>query len=253
MILKEIDDRREILQALNTLLKHPKIYQNIKRKIRYEIANIKKGWENERKCAYYIDTYYKDRKLVYVIHDLRIELDDIRVQIDHLIITHFDITILESKYFSSNLHYNEENKEFYIKTKNGEEIGIENPIKQAERQKYNFSRVIRAKKLFLPPQLDYYVLVSPSVRFKGKMPERILKADTFIDKFREEDSKLSKFFKDLLSVRFKVKNETQKLLDLHKPLTVDYFLRKFNLEWSRDWLNREMFKEKDKIKGKRYF
>ncbi|RUM59153.1 MAG: hypothetical protein DSY60_00300, partial [Persephonella sp.] len=71
------------------------------------------------------------------------------------------------------------------------------------------------------------------VKFKGKMPERILKADTFIDKFREEDSKLSKFFKDLISVRFKVKDETKKLLDLHKPLTVDYFLRKFNLEWTR--------------------
>ena len=242
MILKEIDDKKNIIRALNILLKHPKIYDNIKKKIKYEILNIKKGWENEKKCAYYINTYYKDRKFVHVIHDLRIELEDIKVQIDHLIVSHVDLTILESKFFSSNLYYDDKNREFYIKTKNGKEVGIENPIKQAERQKYNLAKIIARKKLYLPPQLDYYVLVSPSVKFKGKMPEKVIKADVFMDKFREDDAKLSKFFKDMFSFRLKVKDEALKLVEMHKPLSIDFFLRKFNLLWVKNWLNKEMEK-----------
>jgi hypothetical protein len=234
------------------LLKHPKIYPSKKKILKEEIENLRKGWQNEKDASYYINTYYKDRDNVFVLHDLRLKEGDISVQIDHLLVFQFETVIFESKYFSSPLHYDWKNKEFFIKNSKGKYIAIPNPLKQAERQSLEFKRFLKAKNLdkYIPLNMSYYFLVSPKVKFKGKMPEGVLKADSFIDYFREEDQKRS-FLKTLsLGLEFikhpkkLVLKALEELISLHQPITIDFYLKKHNLEWTKDWLEREAKKLK---------
>ncbi len=238
MILKEVDDKTEIISKLKKLLKHPKIYPSKKKEISFEIYKLEQGWKNEREAAYYINTYYRDSKKVAVLHDLRIQLDDISVQIDHLLIFRTEIVILESKYFSSELHYDWKNKVFRIKTSKGYQ-GIPDPIKQAERQAINLRKIIEKAELkkYVPDEYNFYVIVSPKVNFKNKMPDRVIKADKFIDKFREEDEKES-FFKSVVKIARFFIYDTDKILyaaeilkSMHKPLDYSYYLKKLNLSW----------------------
>ncbi len=238
MILKDVDDKSDILKKLKSLLKHPKIYPSKKRQIKFEIYKIERGWKNERDAAYYINTYYKDSKKVVVLHDLRLELDDISVQIDHLLMFRTDIVVFESKYFSSQLYYDWRNKSFSIKTSKGFQ-GIPDPIKQAERQVINFQRILEkiGLKNSVPNEYNYYVLISPTANFKSKMPDKIIKADRFIDKFREEDEKiglikgLSRFTRFMLYDIDKLIYVGERLKELHKPLDYSFYLRKLGLSW----------------------
>ena len=242
MILKNVDDKSEIIKNLEKLLKNPKIYSSKKKQIKYEIYKIKKGWQNEKEAAYYINTYYdtpEKEKKVIVLHDLRIKYQDISFQIDHLLIFRSGIVIFESKYFSSYLHYDKVNKSFSIKTTKGM-MGIQNPLKQAERQALNLKKLIHKSnilKINLPDRIDSYVLVSPKVYFRGKMPDRILRADQFMDKFAEENDNISilegiKVIKNYLTHSFDdIKKASQFLLELHQPLTYDDYLKMLKLDW----------------------
>jgi len=242
MILKNVDDRSKIIKSLEELLKNPKIYPSKKKQIKIELYKIKKGWENEKEASYYINTHYntpeKEKKVV-VLHDLRIRYQDLSFQIDHLLIFRSGIVIFESKYFSSNLYYDQKNKSFSIKTSKGMK-GIQNPLKQAERQALNLKNLINKSNILknnLPDRIDSYVLVSPQVHFKGKMPDRILKADQFMDKFAEENEKIGffeglKVMKDYLTHSFEeILKAGQFLSDLHQPVTYEDYLKMLNLSW----------------------
>ena len=242
MILKNVDDNLEIIKKLEELLKNPKIYPSKKKQIKYELYKIKAGWQNEKDAAYYINTYYdrpeKEKKVV-ILHDIRIEYQDISFQIDHLLIFRSGIVIFESKYFSSNLYYDWKNKSFSIKTSKGMK-GIQNPLKQAERQALNLRKLINKSAILknnLPDRIDSYVLISPKVHFKGKMPDRILKADQFMDRFAEENEKIGfieglKVLKNYFTHSFEeIFKAGQFISELHQPLTYEDYLKILNLSW----------------------
>ena len=235
MVLKDIDDKSEIIIKLKELLKNPNIYPSKKKEIKFEIYKIEKGWKNEKESAYFLNTYFKDLKNTIIIHDLRLQLGDISVQIDHLIINKTKIAILESKYFSSGLYYDKKNDVFNIKTRKGF-IGIKDPIKQAERQKINLKKYLEKTKLIkhLPNNFDYYVLISPSVYLKGKMPDKIVKADKFAEKFFKDLDDIGTFSMIKSFIKYKRENlinTAQKLVKFHKPLDFEFYLKTLNLSW----------------------
>ncbi|WP_457643483.1 nuclease-related domain-containing protein, partial [Persephonella sp.] len=162
----------------------------------------------------------------------------ITVQIDHLLIFRTDIVILESKYFSSTLIYDNKNDSFNIKTQKGIK-GIPDPRKQVERQIINFRNLLERTKLkvFFPPEISFYILVSPNVYLKTQMPDKIVKADKFIDKFREEDENISLIkglqrVKNYMSYSFdKILYGAEQLKALHTPLSIDDYLQKLKLGW----------------------
>ena len=243
MILKDLDDKREILRALDLLLKHPRIYKNKKDEIRKEIANIKKGWYVERDNGNYINTYYRDKKNAFVIHDLRIKYRDLGFQIDHLIITNTDIILLESKYFSGYLGYNPTRNEFYLKS-NRKYFPIPNPIKQVERQAENLKILMKRLDLNLPWNFSYFVILHPSVRMIGNnFPDEIVKADVFIDRLKDKYKGLLGMMKKFLVVEFGIEKDVKRLLALHKPVDIDFYLKNYNLLWAKDWLMERMEKE----------
>ncbi|RLJ69777.1 nuclease-like protein [Hydrogenivirga caldilitoris] len=238
MVIKEVDDKTPIINELKKLLKNPKIYPKKKDQIKFELYKLQQGWKNEKEAAYYINTYYKDSEKVAVLHDIRLDINGITVQIDHLLIFRTEVIVFESKYFSSSLYYDWKNKAFSIKTAKGF-VGIQDPIKQAERQTINLQRILKDIKLYdmLPSEYKFYVLVSPSVNFKGRMPKGILKADKFIDQFRYEDenigfmegvTRLTRFIKHGFG---KIVFVAEQLKELHQPLDVSFYLKKLKLDW----------------------
>jgi transcription initiation factor IIE alpha subunit len=56
-VLKNVDDKREIIDGLYTLLKHPKLYDSKKEQVKKLAENLKKGWRNEKEASYYINLF----------------------------------------------------------------------------------------------------------------------------------------------------------------------------------------------------
>ncbi len=245
MILKNPDNKEHIIKVLAKLLRHPKIFPKKKEEIKAEIYRIKKGYENEKLAAYYINSYLKDSERTIVLHDVRLKVDNYLVQIDHLLLHRVYVTVLESKYFSSELYYDKKTDSFFVKTQKGK-IGIPNPLKQAERQILELERIIKHLKLdkHLPLNFDYYVLLSPRTIFHGDLPEKVIKADKIYDKLEERAEKfsLTLAFKTIVNM-VKIKKEdlifaAEKLLQYHRPITVKDILKKLKL----DWINIEKLK-----------
>ncbi len=239
MILKESDDKREILEVLKKLLNHPKIYPAKKEQVKRELYKIKVGWKNEREAAYYIDSYLKDSDRTVVLHDLRLRVGAYSVQIDHLLLHRTSVVILESKYFSSRLVYDRLNDSFLIRDSKGKLKGIPDPRKQAERQALEFRRIVKFLNLenYLALNVDYFVLVSPETVFSGKMPEGIVKADRIKETLdsRVDRMSLLEGVKRSFSL-FKTSKESlihagRLLLNYHQPLTVKEILKRLKLDW----------------------
>ncbi len=238
MVLKDVDDKSELIKKLKSLLLHPKIYPYKKKQIKFEIYKIEKGWKNEKESAYYINSYFKDSKKAVILHDLRLKVGSTTVQIDHLYIHRAFIAVFESKYFSSDLYYDSKNKVFNLKTKKGF-IGIQDPIKQAERQVINLKRIINELNLskYAPKNYDYFVLVSPNVFFKKEMPEKIIKVDRIKEKLDERADNIG-LIDGLISFKDFMKNDLKslnylgyKLMQYHKPLEFKDYLNILGLSW----------------------
>lgn len=108
MIIKEADSKQGDLDTLENLLHHPRANSEIKKQIDREIRNIKSGIKGENEAAYEMKVRFKDSKNWFVIHDLRIDVDGLVAQIDHLIFNRFmEIYVCESKRFSEGIAINE--------------------------------------------------------------------------------------------------------------------------------------------------
>lgn len=236
MILKDVDDKTNILKGLKSLLFHPKIFDTVKDKIKNEIYMIEKGWENEKNAAYYINHYYRERKNTVVLHNLRLKLDDKFIQIDHLLLGKLFVAILESKYFNKELIY--KNGFFSIKTNNGFK-DIPDPILQTERQIDNFKQIgknLGIDKLISNNYINF-VLISPNTHIASKVPDKIIKADMIDKKIDEYIDKagiipiLKMGTSLLLTERENLINAGKILIKHHTPYDIDFYLKKLKLEW----------------------
>ena len=91
--------------------------------------------------------------------------------------------------------------------------------------------------LGLPWNFSYYVILHPSVKMIGNnFPDEIIKADVFIDKLKEKDKGILNLVKKAIFIEFGIEKDVKKLLSLHKPVDIDFYLKKFNLLWTKDWL-----------------
>lgn len=235
MIIKEVDDKTQIIKTLKGLLYHPKLFDSVKEKLKREIYMIEKGWENEKKAAYYINHYYKDAKYNYVLHDLRLKVGNYSVQIDHLILGKVRNLILESKYFSSELIYS--NDVFSIRTKRGIK-GIPDPRLQAERQIDNLKEIAKTVgiKDLISSTFDYYVILSPEVYIK-KLPEKVIKADAIMKQIVKDTDEanavkvLKGFFSLLTTDSSSIREAAHALVSYHKPYDASMYLKKLGIEW----------------------
>lgn len=192
MIIKEADSRRDDLDTLEMLFRHPLASHETKKIIDREIRNIRSGIKGEKEAAYEMSVRFKDNKNWFVIHDLRIEVDGFIAQIDHIIINKFlEMYICESKRFFEGIAINEqmEFSAFY----GGKPYGIPSPIEQNKKHVAILEKLFKSKAVELPTRLGLFikpkyitnVLVSKNSRIsrpnkKINELESIVKTDQFI-------------------------------------------------------------------------
>ena len=235
MICKEADNKEGALATLENLLSIADADK--KSLIEREIRAMRAGIKGEQESAYLIDFHLKDSKNMAVIHDLRLELGDGRVaQIDHLLIHRtYRFYVLETKHFSHGLKITDAGE--FLRWNDWKKTfeGMPSPLEQNERH----AAVLRKAVTFagLPePHTESLVLVAPHARIdrpKRFDSSKVVKADQFmtaLEKSLDSGSLLS-MVSGLVrtAVSDSIGEIAQKLIALHKPITIDY-AAKFRLE-----------------------
>lgn len=203
MIIKQADDRRQDLRTLERLLEDPSNdIEDYKKKIKQEICNIKAGVKCERDAAYLMKIHYGDHPNWMVIHDLRVEYNDLVAQIDHLIINHrLEMWVCESKHYSEGVAINEcgEFTSFY----DNKPLGGASPIEQNNTHILILRRLFDSNTLKIPKRLGFtikptlkgLVLISKEARIsrpKAKITgiETVIKVDMLFRTIEESSRKL---------------------------------------------------------------
>lgn len=139
----------------------------------------KKGFKNEKDAAYIIDFEFMKSETTAVLHDVRFEYKGRIAQIDHLLISPYFVTVIESKFFSGKVKIDENNS---WTVKYGEKIiPIPSPILQNERHVLVLKEILnneniipKGKKI---PEIINCVMLSNKVNFEGKLPPEVFFAD----------------------------------------------------------------------------
>jgi hypothetical protein len=152
---------------------------------------LRAGVEAERQMARYLDRYFRDSDRFLVLHDLRLEHEGDRAQIDHLVVHPFGVAIVESKSVSTAVKINALGE--WERLWQGKWVGMPDPLLQAERQGLLLRRLLHAHQAelldrllgrftttFTHMALDVFAAVSDKgkiVRAKASQAPRALKAD----------------------------------------------------------------------------
>lgn len=104
--IKAAADRIADVGALERLLDRPDVAAATRKRIEAEIRQIQAGAKGEAGAAYEIEVW--PSKNWATIHDLRIEVDGLVAQIDHLILNRLaEVWVCESKHFADGVSVNE--------------------------------------------------------------------------------------------------------------------------------------------------
>jgi len=202
----------------------------------------KYGYDAEKQMAFYLKRAFQDKEDIYVINDLRLEMNDDVAQIDHLIVHRFGFTIVESKSVTSKISINEfgEWTRHYPKYTRG----MPSPVNQAKRQAdflKNFlmarsEHLLRKTLIFKFSMTDfkYDVLVAISDsgiinRAKNTDIPEVHKADQITESINNLLSGYAGTNRNLLSLKVNhhfadssMEKITKYFLQSHKPKLVKY-------------------------------
>ena len=235
MQIKAADGRAADVIALEKLLDHPDLPGAARKRIEQEIAQVRAGEKAERDAAYDIELYFGRSDNWVTIHDLRIEVDGLAAQIDHLIINRLaDVWVCESKAFAEGVSVNDHGE--WSRWWNGRQTGIPSPIEQNHRHIHLLERVfadglVRApKRLGLvrwKPKLRSLVLVSNNARI-GR-PRRhvdgldeVIKAEQLKTRLFDEFDKSPEWKLATVIGKEGLAAFARDLVALHRPISFDW-------------------------------
>ncbi|MDN7240309.1 nuclease-related domain-containing protein [Planococcus sp. N028] len=104
-----------------------------------------------------------------IIWDVRLQINDWKVQIDGLLLTGKGAVIIESKNISGKIHFDQETEEFYRIDEEGVKTIMENPLFQLEKHKRFMQEWFRLQKIALPVE-GLVVFTSKKCEFISKVP-----------------------------------------------------------------------------------
>ncbi len=198
----------------------------------------KSGLKAEKQMAYYLKRAFQDKKDIFVINDLRLEMNDDIAQIDHLIIHRYGFLIIESKSVTSKISINEYGEwvRHYLKNTNG----MPSPINQARRQADFLKNYLMAKSenllkkslifqaSFTDFKFDILVAISDSGiinRPKNSDISEVHKADQITDEINSIISSYAGTNKNILTLKVNynfsdtnMDKITRYLTQTHKPV-----------------------------------
>lgn len=234
MLLKTADDKSGAIQTLESLVRRSDVDARQRRAVQDEIWAIRLGAKAEADAAYQLDFDLRDSKHWAVIHDLRIDVDGLVAQIDHLAISRMlEVFVCESKSYTGGVKVNEHGE--WSTYRDRRPIGIPSPVEQNRRHIKVLEQVIKAGYVELPrrivsikPSYKNVVLVSTSgliTRPKTKLPD--LDSVVKVDQFRTY--LLNREFPDRQMLKL-VGSDTleafgRQLVALHRPATPEWAAR----------------------------
>ncbi len=201
----------------------------------------KYGYNAEKQMAFYLKRVFQDKEDVFIINDLRLEMNDDVAQIDHLIVHRFGFTIVESKSVTSKISINEfgEWARHYPRYTRG----MPSPVNQARRQAdflKNFlmarSEYLLRKKLVFKASIsdlkfDVLVAISDSGiinRAKNTEIPEVHKADQITESINDLLSSYAGTNKNILTLKVNyqltdssMEKITKYLIQSHKTKTIE--------------------------------
>ncbi|MCU0891072.1 MAG: NERD domain-containing protein [Sandarakinorhabdus sp.] len=239
MILKPREDRAASIAALERLMAHPAATRHDIERLRQQIDAIIKGDLSESKAAIELDTHYGDRKGTMIIHDLRIEVDGLVAQIDHVLVNRFlDVWVLESKRLANGIKVQDNGE---CLTFNGRyPVAIDSPIEQNRRHVRMLERLFASGAVTLPkrlgitlkPRLRSLVLIAEGRISRPKLAvpgiESLIRTDQLVAHIeRESDSRSGLDMARVLGLET-VQEIGRQLVAQHRPIEFDWE-RRFGL------------------------
>ena len=103
--------------------------------------------------AHYLDRHFGDHRSVHVLHDVRIEFEGDRAQMDHVVLHPFGAAIVESKSVSTSVRINAAGE--WERSWNGRWQGMPDPVLQGERQGLLLKRLLASKAADLLDKLAF--------------------------------------------------------------------------------------------------
>ena len=238
MIIKEFgNETEEQITQLKELSKNSN--KKYIKNINIDLKKLKNGYQSEKDNAYYIDFEFRDSKNIIVLHDIRIEHNGRTAQIDHILISRIEVTVLESKSFDEELTIKDDGS-LFVKYKNNDKT-FPNPIEQNNRHLKVLKALINDKfelqantKLFGGISFSSKILINPNTTISNKkLPEGFERADSYITKRKQEIDnikglKVLKLASKMMSIN-KVEELANFLIKHHKPFIFDY-TKKYPIE-----------------------
>lgn len=186
----------------------------------------KSGFEAEKQMSFYLKRAFSEDDNVYVINDLRLQVEDEYAQIDHLVLHQYGFIIIESKSVTDKICVNKygEWKRIY----HNQESGMPSPIQQAKRQIDILKKFLLSKNSRGIDKFPYDTLVAISdsgiIERDNIELDEICKADSVtehIENISQGYKKESKKFLTLKRVRSFEKENISKLANFlvnsHQP------------------------------------
>lgn len=167
-----------------------------------DIYMLEAGIAGEKQVAYHLN---KSNIGMYVLRDVNFVCDDLKAQVDFIVVTSHHCYFIECKNYSADIIHVDENSNFEISTKYGKKYrkrGIKSPISQVEDQLSVFQKIClnnqeKVKSLLSEIKYkDYFktmvVFTNPENRLNiTKAPNdikyRILKVDNLIRQIEYDD------------------------------------------------------------------
>jgi hypothetical protein len=238
MRIKAADGRQQDVIELERLLDRPDVPQATRKRIEVEIRNIQAGERAEQDAAYHIELYFGRSQNWATIHDLRIEVDGLTAQIDHLLLDRTaGVWVCERRSFAEGVSINEHGE--WSRWWHGKQAGMASPIEQNRRHIHLLQRVFDQGLAPLPrrlglvpmkPRFRSLVLVSNDARItrpKRKVDgiNEVIKAEQLKTRVFEQADKASAL--DIARVMGKegLEQFARGLAALHRPSHVDWAAR----------------------------
>ncbi|WP_197468196.1 nuclease-related domain-containing protein [Fictibacillus phosphorivorans] len=197
----------------------------VKQSLETEISKMMAGFRGEDSINYFLNML-PNRKECHVLHDLRIPHESTFFQIDTLIVNPEYILIIEAKNISGNLFFDHTFNQL-LRTKNGIEEPFQDPIAQAERQKYQLENWLSKHKFPTVPIETLVVMTHSQSVLRtddrtSRVSRKIIHSVQLLDRIREFHKK----YKQRVIVSRDVMNKiTKRLIKEHTPREVDVFER----------------------------
>ncbi len=234
MVLKHIDSKNKDIETLKKLFTQSKSEAQ-KSLIAKDLKMLENGYKSEQENAYYLNFSFEDSKRSILLHDIRLEHNGKTAQFDHILISPFEITILESKSFKGILTINQDNS-LLIKYGNKMET-CPNPIEQNNRHKKvlndfinDYFNVPLRLKMLGGIKIEHKVLIHPNTTITNKkLPENFVRSDSFASIRAKELDMIGVVDAVSTLAAFLSIDQTKEIANLlilhHKPIKFDYTLK----------------------------